>query len=212
MPRPSNTTQRRKEIILALSRVMAARGYEGASIVEIARAARLAPGLIHYHFTSKEEILLALVDYLRGVMRARFDRRISGRKVTARLRLEAYIDAHVGLGDDADPAAMACWVNIGAEALRKPEVRAVYEEAVEEEQAILQSVIRDILTDEGRATGHVKAFAAAILSFIQGVYQIGLAASGVIPRGSAAPLIRRMVEGLIAAQGIESRKGRTRKR
>jgi len=206
MGRPSNTGQRRREIVLALGRVMAERGYDGASVVEIARAARLAPGLIHYHFASKGEILLALVDRLRGVVRRRFERRVAGRRLPPRARLEAWIDAHVGLGRDADPAAMACWVNIGAEALRKPEVRRVYAEAVEEERALLQGLLREVLAAEGRSAARVREAAAALLAAVQGAYQLGLAAPGTIPPGTAAPLIQRMAEGLLAAQPFRGRR------
>jgi len=206
MPRPSNTEQRRKEIVLALSRVMAERGYDGASVIEIARAAGLAPGLIHYHFASKGEILLALVDYLKGVVRGRFERRVSGKKVAPGARLEAFIDAHVGLGKDADPSAMACWVTIASEALRKPEVRAVFSEALEEERILLQGLLREVLAEEGRSAARVREIAAAILAAVQGAYQLGLAAPGTIPPGSAAPLIKRMAEGVLAAQPFQGRR------
>jgi TetR/AcrR family transcriptional repressor of bet genes len=184
---------------------MAARGYDGASVVEIARAARLAPGLIHYHFASKGEILLALVDFLRGVVRGRYERRVAGRALGPRPRLEAYIDAQVGLGEDADPAAMACWVNVASEALRKPEVRAVFAEAVDEERAQLQGLLREVLAEEGRSAAKVRELAAAILAAIQGAYQLGLAAPGTIPPGSAAGLINRMADGLLAAQPLQGR-------
>jgi len=59
MARPSNTDERRLQIMGALVKVMAKRGYDGASVADIARAARLTPGLVHYHFKNKQEILLA---------------------------------------------------------------------------------------------------------------------------------------------------------
>ena len=56
MARPSNTEERRQQIVEGLLRVMAERGYERASIAEIAKAAGLSPGLVHYHFTEKQEL------------------------------------------------------------------------------------------------------------------------------------------------------------
>jgi len=64
MARPSNTDQRREQITRALQAVMAKKGYDRASISEIAAAAGLAAGLVHYHFDSKLEILLAVLDRL----------------------------------------------------------------------------------------------------------------------------------------------------
>ena len=43
---------------------MADRGYERASVTAIAKAAGLTPGLVHYHFHNKKEILLALVTFV----------------------------------------------------------------------------------------------------------------------------------------------------
>ncbi|MBI3855452.1 MAG: TetR family transcriptional regulator C-terminal domain-containing protein [Planctomycetes bacterium] len=203
MPRPSNTDERRQEIVLALARVMATRGYAGASVLRIARAAGLAPGLIHYHFSTKQEILLGLVDHLRRVVRARYERRISAaKKLTPKTKLKAYIEAHVSLGGDADSAAMACWVTIGAEALRTPEVRAVYAGALEEERILLQALLRDVLTESGRSPAKARSLAAALLSALQGAYQLGSAVPGVIPPGEASPLLKRMAEGLIEAQPL----------
>ena len=36
---------------------MAKRGYDGASVADIAKAARLTPGLVHYHFKNKQELI-----------------------------------------------------------------------------------------------------------------------------------------------------------
>lgn len=51
----------RERIVDAAFRVLAARGSHGASIKEIARAAGVAAGLVHYYFTSKEALLLEVV-------------------------------------------------------------------------------------------------------------------------------------------------------
>src|ERR1051325_1811277 len=61
MPRPSNTALRQDQIKDALLSVMAERGFDAATVAHIAQAAGLAPGLVHYHFASKQQILLALV-------------------------------------------------------------------------------------------------------------------------------------------------------
>ena len=61
MARSSNTEARRSEITAALLAVIARHGYEKATIQAIAAQAGLAPGLIHYHFKSKQEILVSLI-------------------------------------------------------------------------------------------------------------------------------------------------------
>jgi TetR/AcrR family transcriptional repressor of bet genes len=71
MARPSNTEERRQQIVEGLLRVMAKRGYERASIAEIAKEAGLSSGLVHYHFKDKQEILLTAVEQLAARVRTR---------------------------------------------------------------------------------------------------------------------------------------------
>lgn len=184
----------------ALLRSMARRGYERSSVADIAGEAGLSPGLLHYHFSAKQEILLELVGRIGRLLEDRFRRRTARAGSRPRPRLFAYIDAHVGLGPDADANALACWVAVGAEALRQPEVREVYSRAVAADLDRLRGLLREVLRDERRSTEHLAAMASAIRAAIEGAYQLGCAAPGSIPRGSAAPMIRWMAEGLIAAQ------------
>lgn len=60
MGRKKNTDQRRSEIIWALYDCLADQGHEKVSIKAIAARAGLPYGVIHYHFTAKEEIIVAL--------------------------------------------------------------------------------------------------------------------------------------------------------
>lgn len=47
----------RSQIILAAYRLLAEKGYDSATMKEIAAAASVAPGLIHYYFESKDQLL-----------------------------------------------------------------------------------------------------------------------------------------------------------
>ncbi len=198
MGRPSNTATRREELVGGLLRVMAARGYGGATIAEIAREAGLPPGIVHYHFESKKEILVAVLERLSGVLRERYRRRAAraGRSET-RGRVFAWIDAHVALGADANTKAMACWVAIGAEALRDPEVRAEFEKVLAEDRRTLEALLREALTAERRSSRAARAIATSLVAAVQGAFQLGCAAPGAIAPGSMAPLLRRMADGLL---------------
>lgn len=55
---PSEEQQKTKErIIAAASKVLAEKGYEATTLREISREAQAAPGLVHYYFGGKDELL-----------------------------------------------------------------------------------------------------------------------------------------------------------
>jgi TetR/AcrR family transcriptional regulator, transcriptional repressor of bet genes len=198
MPRPSNTEERRRQIVSGLLNRMGRLGYDGTSIQAIAEAAGLTPGLLHYHFGSKQEILLALVDLLREGVRARFDALAAGSREPWK-RLYAFIDAHLALGEGADANAVACWVAIGAEASRQPAVRQAYAAAVRADLAALEQLVEAVLAAEGRRSRNVRHLAAGLLAAIHGTYQLAVSAQAA-PEGFAAPTVRRMARGLIQGQ------------
>ncbi|HEX6239866.1 MAG TPA: TetR family transcriptional regulator, partial [Polyangiales bacterium] len=121
MGRPSNSAERRAQIVDGMLAVMQRSGYEGATIQAIGKAAGLSPGLLHYHFATKQEVLIALVETLTAQLAERYEAHKAAAGSPAE-RLYAFIDAHVALGRDADPRAVAAWNVVGSEALRNPEV------------------------------------------------------------------------------------------
>ena len=64
MGRKSNADQRRSEIVWALYDCLAEQGHEKVSIKAIATRAGLPPGVIHYYFKSKEDIIADLASAL----------------------------------------------------------------------------------------------------------------------------------------------------
>jgi TetR/AcrR family transcriptional repressor of bet genes len=176
---------------------MAKHGYDGASVVDIARAARLTPGLVHYHFRSKREILLAV---LRDLV-TRHDRSLESRIGQAGgdpvSEVATFIDFHLGLGADADPEALACWVLLGGEALRDPWVRAELEKALAGMAARLGEAIRRGVEQKVFDCAAADAAAGALVAVIQGYFVLAATARAVIPKGSAARSTRQMAEGLL---------------
>lgn len=64
----------RTQIMAAAYRLLAEKGYDAATMKEIARAAGVAPGLIHYYFDSKDQLLLEVLSeaaerYIKGMER-----------------------------------------------------------------------------------------------------------------------------------------------
>jgi TetR/AcrR family transcriptional repressor of bet genes len=188
---------RRAQIARAFLRVMAKRGYDGASIGEIALRAKLAPGLVHYHFKNKLEILLAATRSLVAEHAALLDRELARAGADPLAQLAAFLDVHLGVGRHANPDALACWVQLGAEALRQRQVRRELDAALVAVTDRLVAIVR-----RGHACGALRcadplAAAAAILAVIQGYFALATSARALIPSGSAAACATRMTEGLL---------------
>jgi len=193
MPRKPNTDARRAQIVAGLLAAMAEHGYERASIQAIGRQAGLAPGLIHYHFKNKEEILLELVRSLAGVAQARYAE-LAAQAQAPEARLQAWLQARLGHGPGADPQAVAAWVMIGAEAVRQPQVREVYQAALGEELALATGLLRDCLAARAKSTASAGSLAASLLAFIEGAFQLASAARGIMPEGYAAGMAQQLAQ------------------
>ena len=198
MARTSNTEARRAEIAGALLAVIARRGYDKATIQAIAAQAGLAPGLIHYHFKNKQEILVSLIEAMAQAAHARY-LAVLGDQVEPLPRLRAYLHARLGLGEGAAPDIVAAWVMIGAEAVRQPEVRDVYGRMIADELALLTTLSGDCLRERGRDAAVASTLAAGLAAMIEGAYQLSSAAADVMPRGYAAAAATSYAELAIAA-------------
>ncbi|MHB8072977.1 TetR/AcrR family transcriptional regulator [Desulfosporosinus fructosivorans] len=60
--RKKTVEQRRQDILVASLRIFAEKGYNGSTTAEIARAAGVAEGTIFRHFSTKKEILIAVLE------------------------------------------------------------------------------------------------------------------------------------------------------
>ncbi|MCA9779539.1 MAG: TetR family transcriptional regulator C-terminal domain-containing protein [Candidatus Eremiobacteraeota bacterium] len=193
MPRPSNTETRRQQIVDGLLQVMSQKSYEKATIASIARAAELTPGVVHYHFNSKQEILLELTRQLAEKLSERYHSlTLDG---SPRARLNAFIDARLATGPGSDPAAVACWVAIGTEASRQEEVGDIYRRVMGEQVKELSQILESFFSSPPQ----VKEAAVAILAAIEGCYQVATAAPELAPDGFASRSVKAMAAGLIGA-------------
>ena len=198
MARTSNTDARRAQIVDALVDVMAKHGYDGASVATIAKRAGLAPGLVHYHFKNKLEILIEAVRALAARHAEALDAALAATPIDdAPAQLVAFVEVHLGLGAHADPEALACWVLMIAEALRERRVRAEVALVLADLAKRLAAIIR-----RGHASGQfacpaADAAAAALVATVQGYFTVAATARELIPSGSAARSALQMAEGLV---------------
>jgi len=197
MGRPSNKEERRLQIMGGLQIAMAEKGYDKASIQSIAKAAGLSSGLIHYHFKSKQEILVALINSLNTAAQDRFTA-FQEKANTPTERLHAYIDAALALGENSDATAVSAWVIISAEAVRQEEVQKIYQDTVKVNLKRLEALITDVKAEKALSISpkEVKELACMILASIEGCYQLATTAQDVLPKGFAAKTLKYLIGGL----------------
>lgn len=192
-----NSEQRRAEIVEGLLLTIAEHGYAKATIQMIAKRVGLTPGLLHYHFKTKAEILVELVKTLVEQFNRRYTVLAQSAK-TPEDFLFAYVNARLAKGDGENPAAVAAWVMVGAEAVRLPEVRQIYQHAIAEEFTLLKGLLVTYLESRGKATEGADRLAASLVALMEGAFQIGSAAPDVMPVGYAASTAIQLVQRHVA--------------
>ncbi|MFL5319873.1 MAG: TetR/AcrR family transcriptional regulator [Myxococcaceae bacterium] len=195
MPRPSNTEERRAEIAVALMHVMADHGYDGATIQLIAKRAQVQPGLVHYHFTDKLEILLQLIGAIGEFTTGRVNTALKTTAVPLE-QVDAFISSLLSRDKGAQPKLVAAWVCIGAEAVRNERVGAEYRKVIDALVERLEPVAARLVPPKA-----ARASAAAIVAAIQGYFVLAMTSPEAIPKGSAEASVRRMARGLFGLDG-----------
>lgn len=181
--------------------VMAKKGFDGSSIGDIAKAARLTTGLVHYHFKDKLEILRELAEILAQEnllgLRAHLVP-CAGQPAEA---LEAIIDFYLGLGTTARPEVMACWIALSGEALRHKSINKVFSGSLAEMQQLVVEQLEDgVLQGVFSIAGEPEAVAAGLIAAIQGYFVLAGTARALIPKGTAAKTVKQMARGLVGAK------------
>ena len=197
MPRPSNRQQRRRQIAGAMLDVMAERGYDRASIAEVATRAGLNQGLLHYHFKNKQGILVAALRELVDRHAARLDVVLAGSSDEPAGQVKAFIDFHLGLGAAADQKVLSIWLVMSGEALRQSAVQTEYEKALGAITGRLQTIIEQGIKEGLFDCPDAAIAASALMATIQGYFVLAATARRLIPRGSAAGAAVRMAAGLL---------------
>jgi AcrR family transcriptional regulator len=161
--------QRAQQIVDAAGRVMSRKGYGGTTMKDIAAEAGIAPGLIHYYFDSKEDLLLAVTGSLCQQMRrdAEVAFAASGDAppiARAWAALEATKD-HL-----ARPDQQRLFVETITLALSEPRVReqlaALYDNLIDTSTAMVEELARQVPT---APPVPLRDFAAVLVATIDGM-------------------------------------------
>ncbi len=194
-----NTEERRAQIVNGLLLAIAEHGYAKATIQIIAKKAGIAPGLVHYHFTTKAEILVELVKTLAEKFSARYAT-LAASAESPEEHLFAYVNARLAKGKGENPAVVGAWVVIGSEAVRMPEVRTIYQQAIRAELTLLKKLLAAYLTSTGKPLNSLDHLAASIIALMEGAFQLAVGAPEVMPSGYAAATTIQLIKRYVGAE------------
>lgn len=194
-----NTEERRTQIVNGLLLAIAEHGYAKSTIQIIAKKAGIAPGLLHYHFSTKAEILVELVKTLAEKFGARYVAFAASAESPEDF-LFAYVNARLAKGEGESPAAVGAWVMIGSEAVRMPEVRTIYQQAIGAELALLKELLSAYLTSTGKSLSRIDHLAGSIIALMEGAFQLAVGAPEVMPTGYAAATTIELIKRYVGAE------------
>ncbi len=156
---------RRVELIAATLRTISEKGFERATVRDIAQAAGASVGSVNYYFKGKHELLLAAVAESDARFRARVREAVEETPDCA-AKLERVVELCFA-EDDEDGVDWAVFVDFWQQASRHDSFRTIFEEANSEWVDLLTAVFTQgasegVLSFLGTALDASLAFAALI--------------------------------------------------
>lgn len=144
-----NSTDRYDAIVQAAQQLFAERGYQSVSTEEIAKTAGVSKGLVHYHFGSKEELVVRILENGQGILTEVLDA-IAQSPNTAREKVKAAIKAYLEMASSGPGLARIALTSF-FETADIPRIRSIMLKSLEEQ--LLKFVA---LIDEGIANGEFR--------------------------------------------------------
>lgn len=183
------------KILDAAEKMMRERGYHGVSFRDVAAVVGIKSASVHYHFPSKEDLALALVDrYADRFLDAARD------TMAAADGLEQKIDVYCGLFKQAftQDARMCLCGMFAAEADGLPaEARLRVAQFFADNLALLETVYQEYAAD----TPALKGAARLTLSSLEGAMLLARVDNGAQPLEQAGKDLQNMVPKLLAYDG-----------
>ncbi len=131
--------QRREEILRATHTLVLQFGFAGTRITDVASSLGVSTGLIHYHFSSKDELLSETLRYAADLDLLRLEHTVAlGRDPIERIdrTLREYLP---GPSD----VSWKLWIDAWGEALRNPKLKAISQELDSTWVDVMERVIAD---------------------------------------------------------------------
>src|SRR3954471_18218649 len=166
---PENAAERRQQMLHAAAALIAAKGFNETRIADVARRAKVSPGLVVYYFGSKDQLLVEALRYSDELFYATGESLI-WQQPTLAARLEMLVKLTFGPDTGTElPGVWGLWLDLWAQAYRHPEVAKGRIELDGRWRHLIAEVVRD-----GRRNGEgdkvdEHRFAATFAALLDGL-------------------------------------------
>jgi AcrR family transcriptional regulator len=150
----------RERILEAAFSVLSRQGYENTSIKDIAEEAGVAQGLIHYHFKSKEQLVLSVLAEVCRAMEYAPAKGLEGAQ-------QAYAKFRAMLKEAK--ATHALYIQLIAVGLHDKEVGDGVFKFLSDDRAHIAGIAREVLAERGQDEEPAQAIASVIEAAVLGI-------------------------------------------
>jgi AcrR family transcriptional regulator len=162
------TAETRERLLAAAAEVFAKKGYEGASVDDVARAAGFTKGAVYWNFASKQELFLALVRERQALLVAEFFTAAAGADH------DGYVPslADVYKRRAPDPNEWKLWMEFLLYAMRKPALtRRVRKDGEDAFRALVAELDQRLATRPGVPPLSTELLARLYVAIFDGLNQ-----------------------------------------
>jgi AcrR family transcriptional regulator len=149
-----------ERILQAAFTVLSRQGYENTSIKDIAEEAGVAQGLVHYHFKSKQQLVLAVLEFVCQKVELGVVEGEAG-------AIQAFEDTKRTLKDSRE--ANSLYVQLIGVGLHDALVGAGIRDFIRSERTHIEELARQVLAERGQANGAARGIAGVVWAAVLGI-------------------------------------------
>ena len=157
-------TDTRNKILQAAFNVLSRQGYENSSIKDIAEEAGVAQGLIHYHFKSKQQLVLAVLEFVCEKVELGVEGEAGA--------LEAFAQTKTMLRTSRDTNSL--YVQLIGVSLHDPVIGQGVRDFIASERSRIEGIAHTVLMEREADPGRARGLAGVVWAAILGIMIQGL--------------------------------------
>lgn len=168
MPKVGMEPIRRLQIRRAAAKVIARKGFQGTTLAEVARAAKVSTGMINHYYANKLAMLVDALVYVSEGFQSRTQKAMDAAP-TARAKLQAMIEVGLAQKTPEERQGHRVWIMAIAESLTAPALNAVITERRRLYRAQLAQLYAEVAAEAGLTGIDAAALAEECDGYVNGL-------------------------------------------